>query len=298
MRLRTWTSSSIVIALGVSALACVGADASEQEIARWDVRGNYALEAEDTITVTLTIGGVERRAVANGYDELVDLGTHMGEPLVLDLSEHCGKPEVTCPNELLWESVAIDVRDVNKRFDSHILNVVNNTVTELPAGQSAQVLSGLVDHKNKDRFVLGLGSDSASQGDCGALAISLASGRFEREGETLEEIIDHVDDAGAPCTPSEDLETTCMERRREQLVSPDGAPVVGIAEGKIGVGWLGACAFGPVLVGATLTIEATYSGRRTGDFDPPTFTPVETHTVPEMSEEMTSMDEAAPAMEE
>jgi hypothetical protein len=57
----------------------------------------------------------------------------------------------------------------------------------------------------------------------------------------------------------------------QRLVVPDGSAVDGITEGRIGEGWAGGCAFGPVLVGAVLTIETGFTGKRTGKYDPPPF---------------------------
>jgi len=46
--------------------------------------------------------------------------------------------------------------------------------------------------------------------------------------------------------------------------------VTGIVDGKVGMGFSGGCAFGPVLLGATITLETGFAGERTGDFAPPT----------------------------
>ncbi len=66
---------------------------------------------------------------------------------------------------------------------------------------------------------------------------------------------------------------TCTASQVETLVVPKGAKVDGIADGEIGLAWAGGCAFGPFLVGATLTLETGYTATRTGDFDPPPYTP-------------------------
>jgi hypothetical protein len=290
------------IALGASILACVSPDGGggvpPGEVAPWDVRGNYALEYDNKLTITLNVGGVERRATANGPDEIVDLGTYMGEPLKLDLGEYCAREEVVCPSEALWDEISISQQDVQTKFDAHIINVIDNTNRDLPAGQRAGVIGGFVNHKDLDRFVLGIDGQSASEGDCGALAISLAAGRFQREGEHTEEVTFYKDAEGKVCDPEVVTEGCDEEHTRDQLVIPPDGAIIGIADGKVGIGWLGACAFGPVVAGATLTIETGFHGTRTGDFDPPEFTPIEMPDVPDqdvfveddMGEESMDMD--------
>jgi hypothetical protein len=67
----------------------------------------------------------------------------------------------------------------------------------------------------------------------------------------------------------------CAEVEVTKIVAPEGAVVNGVKDGKVFVGWAGGCAFGPALVGATLTMETGFTGTRTGDFDPPPYTPAE-----------------------
>ncbi|PZR09150.1 MAG: hypothetical protein DI536_23240 [Archangium gephyra] len=57
------------------------------------------------------------------------------------------------------------------------------------------------------------------------------------------------------------------------LVILANAALNGIVDGKVLLGWHGGDAFGPVLVGATLTMETTFTGTRVGSYDPPPFTP-------------------------
>lgn len=273
--------------LGLSILACIAPEGGSQGSAagstpaRWDVRGNYTLAHQDALTITLNIGGVERRATAAGPDEVVDLGMHMGEPLTLDLAEYCAKEEVTCPSEALWSKISIDQQNVAQNLDAHIINVIDNTSRDLPAGARAAVLGGLLNHKDSDRFLLGIESASSSQGDCGALAISLAGGRFERAGESMETVTTYKDAAGKVCEPTAAESEECMAHEHQRLVIPPDGKITGIAQGKVAIGWLGACAFGPVLAGATLSIETQFTGVRTGDFDPPAFTPIESPDVPD-----------------
>ena len=90
----------------------------------------------------------------------------------------------------------------------------------------------------------------------------------------------YKDAEGKECDPQAMTEG-CEEHTRDQLIIPPDGAITGITDGKVGIGWLGACAFGPVVAGATLTIETGFVGTRTGDFDPPEFTPIEMPDVPD-----------------
>lgn len=260
-----------------------------------DVSGNYELTYDNKLTIKLDVGGAVREVTQNGYGGIVDFGMINGQPTTLDLTAFCAKPEVKCPSEAFWAKTAITQPNLGaNRLDLQQLTVVNDAVHVLPAGQSAESLSGLVDHNQGDQFLLGLGAQGGNNQACIALAVSLAGGRFSRAGERLETTIEgrtlqnapcsldagvvdagQVDagvladgglgDAGVPfrCTP------TMISRR----VVPPGAAVDGIADGKVFLGWAGGCAFGPILVGATLTFETGFTARRTGKYDPPPFTP-------------------------
>ena len=220
MQRHTTRSAAVAVtsvALGLSALACLGAPANSgqsEDTARWDVRGNYLLEYDDVIEVTLNIDGVERRATASGEDQFVDLGTHRGEEVKLDLREYCAREEVTCPSEALWSQISIAQQDVERGLDVHVINVIDNTERDLPPGERAGVVSGLVDHRDRDRFLLGIESTNAQQGGCGALAISVAGGRFEHAGESVEQFSVHTDAQGVECDPASDSEDVHREETR------------------------------------------------------------------------------------
>ncbi len=249
--------------------------ACQDETPASDVRGNYDLTYDNVLTLQLKIGG--RVFEAEG-DETGDVTfeTDSG-PVTLDLAAFCARPEVECPSETLWAKVSIDQPNIDAdNPNTHVLNVINNTVHELPDGQRAEVVSGLIDER--DRFGLVLGGGHQSEGDCTLLALSTAGGRFSHEGERLEEIpgpdAGAVADGGDPGAPDADGGITGAPRTR--VVWDEGAPVDGIQEGKVKLGFLGACAFNDVaLVAATLTIETGFAGTRTGAFDPPPFTPLD-----------------------
>lgn len=296
MNAQTLRVGKMMATLGaLSALACVGPSASPQEQRAWDVRGNYALRYDDTLTIRLNIGGAERIRTVSGQDQIVDLGTWQGQPLKLDLKAYCAREEVTCPSESFWSAVSIDQRDLDKKLDLHVLNVIDNTNPDLPAGQRAQVRAGLVDHRAQGQFLIGLGQDSQSGQDCSILGISLAGGRFERRGEYMETLTRYRDGQQRPCDPDdmqgmgdmaestdmELVESTCNKETYEVRRWPEGAQVKGITEGKVAVGWLAACAFGPAIVGATLSIETGFTAERVGEYSPPAFTPIEEPTIPD-----------------
>ncbi len=262
-----------------------------------DVRGNYALTYDDTVTLKLDVGGGTRTVTTHGYGGIADFGTVNGQPLTLNLAEFCARPEVACPSEAFWPKVAIDQPDLKaNNFALQKLVVVNDTVRTLPRGQSAASFSGLVDHQQDDRFLLGLNGGTGSNTACFALSISLAGGRFTHVGERTEMMTRYhfedgracsVDDGGLTDAGARDAGADagrlmadggvfhCTSYQVPVLVVPPGAAVNGIAEGKVAMGFAGGCAFGPVVAGATLSIETGFTGTRTGDFDPPPFTPAE-----------------------
>lgn len=251
-----------------------------------DVTGNYDLTYDDHLRLQLNIGGAVREVEQDGYGAIVDFGMYNGQPVRLDLREFCGKPDVKCPSESFWAKVAIDQPQLdNNGFDLQELRVINDEVHVLDAGQKAASITGLVDHGNDDRYLIGLGIGGGATQNCAAIDVSFTHGRFSRTGEKMTTSMEHRDQNGKACnpdagTPASDagmggdagVMTVCALKPVTRLTYPDGAKVDGIKDGKIGLAWAGGCAFGPVLVGATLYLETGYTARRTGDFDPPPFT--------------------------
>lgn len=261
-----------------------------------DVSGNYALTYDDRLTLRLDVGGAVREVTQQGYGGIVDFGTINGNPVTLNLTEFCAKPEVQCPSEAFWAKVAVTQPNLSaNRFPLQQLTVVDDTVHTLDAGQRAKSLSGLVDANNDDRFLLGLGAQGGASQNCAAIAVSLAGGRFTRFGERFETTTEGRTNRGnQPCPLDGGFDggavvdagflpdggaadggspQVCEPKMITRRIVPPDAGVEGIAEGKVFLGWAGGCAFGPVLLGATLTLETGYTGRRTGAYDPPPFTP-------------------------
>lgn len=167
-----------------------------------DVRGNYTLTYDNQLKLKLNIGGAIREATASGYGDVVDFGVYQGQPVKLNLREFCDKPEVKCPSEQFWPSVSIDQPELQKsRADLQVLHVIDNTRHTLPAGEKAQALAGLVNHKDADRFIVGLGADRGTAQACAAFAVSFAAGRFSREGEMVSTVFEYRRPNGLECAP-------------------------------------------------------------------------------------------------
>lgn len=263
------------------AVACGGGDPVER-----DVTGNYAIRYDDQLRLQLNVGGAIREVTANGYGGIADFGVINGSQVTLDLTEFCARPEVQCPSEVFWTKVAVDQPDLERGYDLQTLVVIDDRQHQLDAGVRAAAVAGLVDHVNNDRFILGLGAGAGVAGNCAALGISLAGGRFSRVGEHEVTSLEPRTEKGRPCSldagVSADAGTLladggvdCSLVEVTKIVAPAGAAVNGVKDGKVFVGWAGGCAFGPALVGATLTLETGFTGTRTGDFDPPPYTPAE-----------------------
>lgn len=91
--------------------------------------------------------------------------------------------------------------------------------------ENGQTVSGLLDGYNG--FTFGLGGASGGSGSCGAIALSVATGAF---------------------------------------TFSSGAPSVDrISNGKVSVSWIGACAIGPIVAGASISFETGFTGVRLAD---------------------------------
>jgi hypothetical protein len=237
-----------------------------------DVRGDYAITYDDSLTITVDIDGVVQTKTAKMGDVL-DFGTYQGQPLTLDLAQFCARTDVACPSKVFWSKVGVDEVDPDAAAYLHTIQVVDDQTPSLPLGQLAPSLGGVSYHPNQgeDDFVVGLGASAGSAGDCAALSVSLATGRFSHAGESVSTQTVGRDDQGRSC----DLATggaTCHPTQVTMVTAPDGAEVDGIKNGQITLGWLGACVFGKTFaVAAAVTISTGFSGTRTGDFDAPAY---------------------------
>lgn len=256
-----------------------------------DVSGNYALTYDNRLTLRLDVGGATREVTQQGMGGIVDFGVINGQPVTLDLGAFCARSDVQCPSEAFWSAVAMTQPDLaSSGLALQKLVVVDDSIHALDAGLRAASLTGLVDHADHDRFLLGLGASGAGSGVCVALSVSLAGGRVTREGEHLEtstvfrtptgQACDAgVTDAGASSDAGSsdagfsDGGVTCTAVQFTQLVAPRGAKPKGLGDGVIFVGYAGGCAFGSSLAAATLTLQTGFTGVRTGPYTPPPFTP-------------------------
>src|SRR5690606_6169941 len=144
-------------------------------------------EHENKITLKLDIGGAVHEKTATGYDEVVDFGTHQGQPVTVDLNEFCHREDVVCPNEALWSKVSIDQPNLHSsKLDAYVINIINNTTHDLAAGQKAEVYGGFVTVP-ENRFLIGIGAQGESNESCGSAGIALATGRFTHKGEAMTE---------------------------------------------------------------------------------------------------------------
>lgn len=250
-----------------------------------DVSGNYALTYDNRLTLRLDVGGATREVTQQGMGGIVDFGVINGQPVTLDLSAFCARPDVQCPSEAFWSAVAMTQPELaSSGLALQKLVVVDDSLHALDAGLRAASLTGLVNHADHDRFLLGLGASGAGAGACVALSVSLAGGRVTREGEHLEtstvfrtpsgQACDAgVSDAGSSDAGVGDGGVMCAALQVTQLVAPPGAKPKGLGDGVIFVGYAGGCAFGSALAGATLTLQTGFTGVRTGPYTPPPFTP-------------------------
>ncbi len=281
-------ATQLILAVGLLALSCGGQGGGGGKDDPRRVSGNYALTYDDLVTLKLTAGGATREVTQHGLGGIADFGTIDGKPVTLDLTAFCARPEVKCPSESFWSKVAIAQPDLASSASSlQRLLVVNDTVHALDAGVRAAALGGLVNHDDDDRFLIGLGANAGANQACIALALSLAGGRFSHQGEHVETSMEYRTPQGRACAPSDGgvdagagpadggAPVPCTLTEVKRLVVPPGAAVSGIADGTVLLGFAGGCAFGPILVGAALTMETGFTGERTGDYDPPPFTPAE-----------------------
>lgn len=303
---RTWW---VMACAAVSVCSCGRGGTVEER----DVRGNYALTYDDRLTLKLDVGGAVREVTVQGAGAIVDFGVINGQPVKLNLSEFCARPEVKCPSEQFWPRISVDQPELLKNPSAlQPLRVIDDTNHPLPMGQKATSLGGLVNHADVDRFVVGLGLEGASQSTCAAFAVSFATGRFTRQGESVSTVYRYRLPNGLECKPPVsacaddggigrdggygdggstdagcadggidahdggiDGGVACQWVAVNEIVQTPAAPIDGIREGRVGFAWAGGCAFGPFLAGATLYLETGYSGKRTGPFDPPPYTPAE-----------------------
>ena len=58
-----------------------------------DVRGNYDVTYDNQLKATLYLGGAVREVTQTGYGGVIDFGVVNGQPVSIDLTAHCARPE-------------------------------------------------------------------------------------------------------------------------------------------------------------------------------------------------------------
>ncbi|MBL8681709.1 MAG: hypothetical protein JNK05_21250 [Myxococcales bacterium] len=241
-------SLTVVLAL---ALACAAQTGGPP-----DVSGNYDVRYDGLYRLTLQIGGA-RYTANTSTTGVVEFRTSERGVLSLDLRGFCDRPEVQCPHETLWTRVSIHQPAIRAaQPNRHVLNVIESRLPDAANPARPGVVAGLIGDDLEFGLVLGAGYASVSTGNatCALATLSTATGQFTRANE--------VSDSGV-------------------TASANARGITGITNGRVATAFLGGCAFGPVGVGALLTIETTYSAIRSGAFAPPpgTIDPVDPSTV-------------------
>ncbi len=107
--------------------ACLPKGAGDGGVDPRDVRGNYDLTYDNQLKLQLNIGGAIREVTQTGYGGIADFGTYNGQPVQLDLTAFCAKPEVQCPSESFWSKVSVDMPDLEKnRLVLQGIQVIDN----------------------------------------------------------------------------------------------------------------------------------------------------------------------------
>ena len=229
------TSKPLALATGLAVALASGACLEDTNPAS-DVTGNYTVTYDNVITATLYIGGAVYTAEVDGSSGMLSFATAEAGMLEVDINQFCALDEVQCPSETFWTEVSIDQPfGMAMNPNSHILNVIDNGDPMPPAGVEPGVVGGLIDAD--DQFILALGAGLAGNGtNCALLELSWATGEF---------------------------------------TSDFAGNVDGIENGSIGVGFLGGCVWPGLALGASLVLETGYTAVRTGELDPPDYTPVD-----------------------
>lgn len=189
-----------------------------------DVTGNYAIAYDNQLRVQVNLGGALREVTQSGYGGITDFGIYNGMPVQIDLQE---------------------------------LRIIDDENHNPPAGKKAPSVTGLVNHDDVDRFIVGLGFQAGASGACAAVDVSFASGRFSHAGERSTTTMKYRSDDGRACSsdagmPASDagagadagMPKPCMLRPVTVITWDAGAAVDGIKEGRVGFAWAGAARSG------------------------------------------------------
>ncbi|RMH36532.1 MAG: hypothetical protein D6689_22420 [Deltaproteobacteria bacterium] len=81
-----------------------------------NVEGTWAITYDDTLDVTITIGGAVYERTLGAAGGVVEI-THDGHPLTFDLD--CARPDILCPSEAWPQTVT--VRQQNTRYEHRMI---------------------------------------------------------------------------------------------------------------------------------------------------------------------------------
>jgi hypothetical protein len=168
-----------------------------------DVSGEWAIVYDDSMDVTIKIGGAVYEANVGVAGGVIDI-THDGQPLSFDLD--CSKPAIVCPSEAWPETITVEQRNV--QFEHRmIVTLPEQTCTgSLVPADPAECGSGTLNEncedvcdgdigvtnrerfgvigENGDSFRLYLGAGIATNGiNCALLAVSIADADLGNSGE-------------------------------------------------------------------------------------------------------------------
>lgn len=172
-----------------------------------DVSGAWNIEYDDSIDVTIKIGGATYDASVGAAGGVIDI-THNGQPLSFDLD--CARPEVVCPSEAWPTTITVEQRNV--QFEHRMIvtlpeqecagELVPPDPQECGSGtlneSCEDVCDGAIVVQDRERFgVIGedgtsfrlyLGAGIATNGiNCALLAVSIADADLLNSGEPQSE---------------------------------------------------------------------------------------------------------------
>lgn len=196
--------SALVVALLPLCVAAKGDGcASNSRSPAPDVSGEWSILYDDSMDVTIKIGGAVYEASVGVAGGVVDI-THDGQPLKFDLD--CAKPAIVCPSEAWPETITVEQRNVQLEHRM-IVTLPEQTCNGslVPADPSEcgsgtlnefcdDVCDGEIGVTNRERFgVIGedgksfrlyLGAGIATNGiNCALLAVSIADADLVSSGE-------------------------------------------------------------------------------------------------------------------
>lgn len=168
-----------------------------------DVSGEWNITYDDTIDVTIKIGGAVYESSIDAVGGVIDI-THNGQPLSFDLD--CARPEIVCPSEAWPSTITVEQRNV--QFEHRMIvtlpeqtcdgTLVPPAPDDCGAGTlneaCEEVCEGSIGVVNRERFgVIGedgssfrlfLGAGVATNGiNCALLALSIADADLINSGE-------------------------------------------------------------------------------------------------------------------